>query len=84
MKLIVLDCCCGGASAWYLASKGLQLVGQDEVVILLAKSDDEFFPPVDIFAYFNRLYDEAVKGTRKIRKKCKKFLKIRKKCVFFV
>lgn len=37
-------------------------VGQDEVVILLVKTDDECLPPRQVFQHLQHLYEQAGKG----------------------
>ena len=50
-----------GQSYWLLVTRGLKVVGQDEVVMILERQQTEFVP-VDLFLHFLRLYKEASFG----------------------
>jgi len=48
---------------WNFATRGLNSVGQDEVVILLEVEDGELVPPRDVFTMLQALYEQAGAGT---------------------
>ncbi len=47
---------------WSYRSEGLCTVGQDEVVILLVRNQDENLPHRDMFEHFQSLYEQAKSG----------------------
>lgn len=60
-KIVTLDCCIG-KECWCFTSKGLNNVGQDEVMVIIERLSNENSIPRDIFRLFNLLYDNASKG----------------------
>lgn len=60
--------CCVHKDVWSVTTEGLSCVGQDEVVFVLEVLPDEKYPPKDLFATVNTLYQEASKGNT--RSKC--------------
>ena len=64
LKLVVLDCC-AKCTVWCFATKGLASVGQDEICVLLERTEEEDTTiPRDIFRLFNTVYDSASKGEK--------------------
>lgn len=52
-----------GKDLWVYTSKGLPTVGQDEVILLLIRlNDDESLPRREIFEHFQSLYEQARGG----------------------
>ena len=49
---------------WSYRSEGLASVGQDEIVLLLARKgeDETWMPHKDIFEHFQSLYEQARAG----------------------
>lgn len=65
LKLVVLECCVK-CPVWCFASKGLASVGQDEICVILERTEEEDKTvPRDIFRLFNTVYDSASKGNVK-------------------
>ncbi|XP_026675676.1 uncharacterized protein LOC103524460 isoform X2 [Diaphorina citri] len=64
VKKIKLDCCLGKKrTVWNVTSEGLNCVGQDEVVFLLACTQGEEYPPQHIFHVILYIYTEAAQGS---------------------
>ncbi|TRY74841.1 hypothetical protein TCAL_04497 [Tigriopus californicus] len=51
-----------GRTIWNFRSQGLASVGQDEVVFLLIRNEDECLPPRDIFDQIQSIYEAARGG----------------------
>ncbi|XP_070564387.1 zinc finger FYVE domain-containing protein 16-like isoform X2 [Ptychodera flava] len=61
VKIINLDCCVN-RTCWCFTTKGMPIVGQDEIVMVMEYSTEEKTVPRDIFCHFNNVYEEASKG----------------------
>ena len=48
---------------WNFKTQGMTAVGQDELVILLVKNQEEKVPPRDIFEHLQVLYEQAGRGS---------------------
>lgn len=55
-----------GRTIWNFRSQGLASVGQDEVVFLLIRNEDECLPPRDIFDQIQSIYEAARGGKRSL------------------
>ncbi|OQV21125.1 Zinc finger FYVE domain-containing protein 9 [Hypsibius exemplaris] len=55
--------CCMNVVVWSFVTSGMRLVGQDEVVILLVKEDEnDPLPPRDMFLHLNEVFLHAKQG----------------------
>ena len=65
LRLVKLDCCTKDSmEAWSFCSKGLAAVGQDEILVILQKiEEDEFCLPRDVFRLISNVYDSAARGS---------------------
>ncbi|CAK9814819.1 Zinc finger FYVE domain-containing protein 9 [Anthophora plagiata] len=61
VKILTLSCCVS-KTCWNVTSKGLDCVGQDEVIFLIEVLPDETRVPKDLLLFINQLYLEAIKG----------------------
>ncbi|CAK9799311.1 Zinc finger FYVE domain-containing protein 9 [Anthophora quadrimaculata] len=61
VKILTLSCCVN-KTCWNVTSKGLDCVGQDEVIFLIEVLPDETRVPKDLLLFINQLYLEAIKG----------------------
>ncbi|XP_017793357.1 PREDICTED: zinc finger FYVE domain-containing protein 9-like isoform X2 [Habropoda laboriosa] len=61
VKILTLNCCINKI-CWNVTSKGLDCVGQDEVIFLIEVLPDETRVPKDLLFFINQLYLEAIKG----------------------
>ena len=61
VTVLAVDCCVH-RTCWCFTTKGLCLVGQDEIVFLLEVLPDEKTIPTDIFHHINQLYELAGNG----------------------
>jgi MAD, mothers against decapentaplegic interacting protein len=48
--------------SWCYSTRGMPTVGQDEVVILLERQDDDKTIPFDVFHHLAAIYDDASQG----------------------
>lgn len=61
VKIVTLNCCVN-KTCWNVTSKGLDCVGQDEIVLLIEVLPDETRVPKDLLLFINQLRLEAMKG----------------------
>lgn len=61
VKILTLNCCVN-KTCWNVTSKGLDCVGQDEVILLIEVLPDETRVPKDLLLFINQLHLEAMKG----------------------
>ncbi|XP_043515847.1 zinc finger FYVE domain-containing protein 9 isoform X3 [Frieseomelitta varia] len=61
VKIVTLNCCVN-KTCWNVTSKGLDCVGQDEVILLIEALPDETRVPKDLLLFINQLHLEAMKG----------------------
>lgn len=61
VKIVTLNCCVN-KTCWNITSKGLDCVGQDEVILLIEALPDETRVPKDLLLFINQLHLEAMKG----------------------
>ncbi|XP_077981163.1 uncharacterized protein LOC144436289 [Glandiceps talaboti] len=61
VKIINLDCCVNRV-CWCFTTKGMPIVGQDEIVIVVEYLPQEKTIPRDIFCHFNTVYEEACRN----------------------
>lgn len=60
-SLFVVNCCVN-KTCWNVTSKGLDCVGQDEIILLIEALPDETRVPKDLLLFINQLRLEAMKG----------------------
>ncbi|XP_033175826.1 uncharacterized protein LOC100747601 isoform X4 [Bombus impatiens] len=61
VKMVTLNCCVN-KTCWNVTSKGLDCVGQDEIILLIEVLPDEIRVPKDLLLFINQLRLEAMKG----------------------
>ncbi|XP_071876105.1 smad anchor for receptor activation isoform X2 [Bombus fervidus] len=61
VKIVTLNCCVN-KTCWNVTSKGLDCVGQDEIILLIEVLPDETRVPKDLLLFINQLRLEAMKG----------------------
>ncbi|XP_068965752.1 zinc finger FYVE domain-containing protein 16 isoform X2 [Bombus flavifrons] len=61
VKIVTLNCCVN-KTCWNVTSKGLDCVGQDEIILLIEVLPDEIRVPKDLLLFINQLRLEAMKG----------------------
>ncbi|CAL7940041.1 unnamed protein product [Xylocopa violacea] len=61
VKILTLNCCTN-KTCWNVTSKGLDCVGQDEIILLIEVLPEETRVPKDLLLFINQLFLEATKG----------------------
>ncbi|XP_026667581.1 zinc finger FYVE domain-containing protein 9 isoform X2 [Ceratina calcarata] len=61
VKIVTLNCCVN-KTCWNVTSKGLDCVGQDEIILLIEVLPEETRVPKDLLLFINQLFLEATKG----------------------